>query len=95
MAVQPGQAAERKERPKHGALNAAWDFWKAYAEKVGHYQTTIILTLIYWLVVGPIWAVGRLTRHHFLPTRPHTSTTFWRQTQMGNAASGDDLKKQG
>ncbi len=86
----------------------AWDFWKAYAEKIGHYQTLVILAAIYCLVVGPIWLVGRVTGHRFLPsntakasgmrgtrTTAHSGpVTFWRAAAMGLARL-DDMKKQG
>jgi hypothetical protein len=75
-------------------VRLVWDFWKAYAEKIGHYQTAAILTLIYWLVVGPIWLVGRVTGHHFLPSNTSKALTFWRPAAMGRG-SADDIKKQG
>ena len=54
------------DRPAGGgpraALSLIWDFWKAYAEKIAFYQTTVILTVIYAVVVGPISLIGRLER---------------------------------
>lgn len=71
-----------------------WDFWKAYAEKIGHYQTAAILTLIYWLVVGPIWLVGRLTGHSFFPSHQAKARSFWNAASMGRETV-DELEKQG
>ncbi len=70
-------------------------FWQAYAEKIAFYQTTVILTAIYVIVVGPIWAIGRLTGHQFLPSLPHTAPSFWRPAQMGRISSPAELRKQG
>jgi hypothetical protein len=71
-----------------------WDFWKAYAEKIGHYQTAAILALIYYLVVGPIWLVGRVTAHRFLPLVPKKATSFWHEASMGREGV-EEMRKQG
>jgi len=76
-------------------LAVIWEFWKAYAEKIAHYQTLVILSLIYVLVVGPIAAIGRLTGHRFLPLDPPAARTFWHPAHMGRIANIAELKKQG
>jgi hypothetical protein len=77
------------------AASVTWQFWKAYAEKVGAYQAKVVLTAIYLLVVGPTWAIGRITRHHFLPAQPRSAATFWREARMGLDSAPESLKKQG
>jgi hypothetical protein len=72
-----------------------WDFWKAYAEKIAFYQTTVILSVIYAVVVGPISLIGRLARHQFLPERPPNAGSFWHAAHMGRIAGIEELKKQG
>src|SRR4051794_31496191 len=81
--------------PAPGLGRTIWEFWKAYAERVALYQTLVILTLIYLVIVGPIAAIGRLTGHQFLPLRAPTPATFWHPAHMGQLASLDELKKQG
>lgn len=76
-------------------LRLVWIFWKAYAEKVGFYETLVVLTAIYGLVVAPISLLARLFRHRFLPVRPRDATTFWYETRMGTATALKDLSKQG
>jgi hypothetical protein len=75
-------------------LRVVWEFWKAYAEKIGHYQTAAILTVIYYVVVGPIWLVGRVTGHNFLPLFPAKSSSFWHEASMGREPV-EEMKKQG
>ncbi len=70
-------------------------FWQAYAEKIAFYQTLVILSVIYVVVVGPIWLVGRLTGHQFLPSLPAGAATFWRPAHMGRISNPDELRKQG
>jgi len=87
------------DRPAGGgpraALSLIWDFWKAYAEKIAFYQTTVILSVIYAVVVGPISLIGRLVRHQFLPERPHNAGSFWHAAHMGRISGVEELKKQG
>jgi hypothetical protein len=76
-------------------LRLVWAFWKAYVENVGFYETLVVLTAIYALVVAPISLLARLFRHRFLPVRPRDAATFWYETRMGTATALKDLGKQG
>lgn len=40
-------------------LQAAWQWWKAVAHKIGDVQARIILTVFYFLIVGPFALVIR------------------------------------
>lgn len=40
-------------------LQAAWQWWKAVAHKIGDVQARIILTAFYFLIVGPFALVIR------------------------------------
>lgn len=71
------------------------NFWQAYAEKIAFYQTGVILTVIYVVIVGPIWLMSRLIGHQFLPILPKGAPSFWRPAHMGRIASIDELRKQG
>ncbi len=37
-----------------------WDAWKAYAHRAAGYQTRVLLTIVYVLVLGPSAVLGRL-----------------------------------
>jgi len=76
-------------------LRVIWDYWVAYGEKIAYYQTTVILSLIYLIIVGPIGLIGRLTGHQFLPQFARTAPTLWHPAHMGRIASIDELKQQG
>lgn len=41
-------------------LRSLWQGWKAIALRIGHFQTRVILSLIYYLVLGPVALVVRL-----------------------------------
>lgn len=40
-------------------LQTAWEWWKAVAHKIGDVQARIILTLFYFVIVGPFALVIR------------------------------------
>lgn len=40
-------------------FHAAWEWWKAVAHKIGDVQARIILTVFYFLIVGPFALVIR------------------------------------
>jgi hypothetical protein len=41
------------------ALRAAWDAWKRLARRIGDIQARILLTVFYYLVLGPFALVLR------------------------------------
>ena len=41
-------------------LTKAWEAWKRLARKIGRFQTAVILTLFYFLILSPIGGVMRL-----------------------------------
>jgi hypothetical protein len=42
-------------------LRALWDAWKRVAARIGHFQSRVILIVVYFVVVGPIALVMRMT----------------------------------
>lgn len=93
--LQATKAATPAASGPRQALALIWEFWKAYAERIAFFQTSVILTIIYVIVAGPIAAIGRLTGHHFLPMSPRNAPTFWHPAHMGRITGIDELKKQG
>ena len=59
------------------ALKRAWEAWKRFALWLGDKQATLIYTILYFLMIGPV----ALTRRRFtdpLLVRARHRETFWR-----------------
>jgi hypothetical protein len=58
-----------------GLARVLWDAWKAYSHRASGYQTTLLLSAIYFLVLGPSALVARLfgTKLLDLDSRPRSS----------------------
>jgi len=41
-------------------LKVFWEYWKKFGKVLGKIQTTIILTIIYYLVISPIGIIKKL-----------------------------------
>ena len=54
-----------------------WEAWKAYAHRAGGYQTRILLTVVYLLVLGPAVLVQRLFSTRLLDLTPGPGPTSW------------------
>lgn len=55
----------------------AWEVWKAYAHRAGSYQTRVLLTVVYAVVLGPVAFIGRLTGSPLMDLSPSASETAW------------------
>lgn len=44
-----------------GLGRVMWQAWKAYSHRAGGYQTIVLLSLVYFLVLGPSALIARLT----------------------------------
>ena len=86
--------ASARKGSRLGPFELIWQFWKDYAEKIAHYQTAVLLSLIYYLVAGPTALLARLTGHRFLPQLPKSAPTFWHETDMGRPADPQQYLKQ-
>jgi hypothetical protein len=42
------------------ALRALWEAWKAAATRIGHFQSRLLLVVLYFVALGPIALVLRL-----------------------------------
>jgi hypothetical protein len=56
----------------------AWplEVWKAYAHRAGGYQTRVLLTLVYWIVLGPAAFIARLFGAHLMDVSSTGGTTW-------------------
>ena len=41
-------------------LKRIWAGWKRIAKAIGDFQAAVLLTIIYWLVTGPMSLISRL-----------------------------------
>ncbi len=55
------------------------DWWMPIAKKIGEFQTKVILTILYFFVIGPISLIIYLFRGDLLKKRHKKSTSFWRK----------------
>jgi hypothetical protein len=56
-----------------------WQGWKKIAHKIGRFQTLVILTIVYFLIISPLGLVGRLFGWDPLDSRGykrHKTTSF-------------------
>ena len=60
------------------AWRGLWRAWKALAIRIGHFQSRLILVLLYFVVVGPLAAIVRLVGDP-LGVKPRGSTWTTRE----------------
>ena len=58
-------------------LKRAWATWKRFAFWLGDKQATLIYTLLYFFMLGPVAVVRRMTADPLL-VRARNRETFWR-----------------
>jgi hypothetical protein len=51
-----------------------WEAWKAYAHRAASYQSTVLLTIVYALVLGPGALLGRMFGARLLDLQSSGST---------------------
>ena len=54
-----------------------WQAWKAYARRAGGYQTRVVLTVVYLVVLGPAALAGRLFSARLLDLDPESGKSTW------------------
>ncbi len=57
-------------------LARLWARWKVFAQKVGDFQARLILTLLYFLILGPMGLFVRVLRDP-LRTKHGPQTSVW------------------
>ena len=53
------------------------DRWKIIAAKIAAFQTKVILSILYFFVMGPIAVIAYLFRSDFLKKRYSDISSFW------------------
>jgi hypothetical protein len=54
-----------------------WDAWKAYAHRAGSYQTRVLLSIVYLVVLGPAALVTRALGTRLLDLRNEPGLSTW------------------
>lgn len=73
-------------------LRAAWDAWKAFAFWLGDKQATLIYSLIYFVIVGPL----ALIRQPFtdpLQRRARGHASYWRPRAVAEPTLEDATRQ--
>jgi hypothetical protein len=54
-----------------------WDAWKAYSQRAGGYQAQVLLTGVYFLVLGPSAVLSRAFGNRLLDLDRKPRASFW------------------
>lgn len=65
-------------------LKTLWSRWKHFAQKVGDFQARLILTVIYFLILGPFGLVVGFLRDP-LKVKHAPQTSIWVQRESEDA----------
>lgn len=60
-------------------LSRLWKAWKPIAQKIGDFQARVILTLMYFLILGPIALLTKLFRDPLGMKRPPQASVWARK----------------
>ncbi len=60
-----------------GVLHSLWNAWKKAANRIGVFQSKIILTLVFYLIFTPYALIGRLFGKDPLNFRREKGKYFW------------------
>ena len=69
-------------------LKKIWQGWKKLANKIGKVNSVIVLTIFYFLIIGPVAIIIKIYK---LFKSKKKSESYWRDYQ---SVSGDDFTKQ-
>ena len=58
-----------------------WDAWKAYAHRAGGYQAQVLLTIVYYLVLGPSAWVSKLSGNTLMDLSTTPRPSYWIERQ--------------
>jgi hypothetical protein len=60
-----------------GIGRVIWDAWKAYTHRAGGYQAQVLLSLVYFVVLGPSVLVTRLFGTRLLDLDRAQRESYW------------------
>jgi hypothetical protein len=53
------------------------EWWMPIAKKIGQFQTKVVLSILYFLIIGPISLIIYLFRRDLLKKRHRKKSSFW------------------
>ncbi len=75
MSTDAGRGAPAERQPSLGRV--VWDAWRAYTHRAGAYQAQVLLSAVYYLVLGPSVLVARACRTRLLDLDPGQRSSYW------------------
>jgi hypothetical protein len=60
-------------------IQAFWRGWRALATKLGHFNGLVLLTILYWFLIGIVGSIFRLFRQDPLGARLRHGSTYHRK----------------
>ena len=60
-----------------GLARVIWDAWRAYTHRAGGYQAQVLLSAVYYLVLGPSILVARLFGTRLLDLDRGQRPSYW------------------
>jgi len=55
-----------------------YKWWMAFARALAVVNTTLILSIVYLLLIGPSWLVMKILRKDLLDRKADAAVSFWR-----------------
>lgn len=68
-------------QPQQSFGRTLWEAWKAYSHRAGGYQAEVLLSAVYFLVLGPSVMVARLTGSKLLDLSFEKRQSYWIKRQ--------------
>jgi len=59
--------------------SALYKWWMAFARALAFINTTLILTLVYLVLIGPSWLIMKLLRKDLLDRRMPDVPSYWKK----------------
>ena len=63
--------------PTPGLGRVMWDAWKSYSLRAGGYQTEVLLSLVFFLILGPSMALQQTFGKKLLDLDPKHRPSYW------------------
>jgi hypothetical protein len=72
-----------------------FEAWKAYAHRAGSYQSRVLLTIVYLVVLGPAAVIARRAGAHLMDLASTPDRSTWRlRPDAANEATLKALRRQ-
>ena len=72
-----GRSSEVSAASADSLPRTLWKAWKAYGHRIARYQTELLLSLVYFLVLGPSGWIARASGKRLIDLTVTPRTTYW------------------